>query len=257
MGNTVSSLAGGIQSVDRAVDVLEILGRRGECGVTEVALELGVHKSTASRLLAVLLDRGLVEQTAERGPFRLGMGLVRLAGQVSAVRQPYSASSAVTKALSAEVGETVNIAVLDGDQAVYLDQVAGTNVMSFRSWLGQRVPTHASATGKALTAWLPTKERAAARPKTLVRLTDRTITSVRELEAELARVRVDGYSAAIEELEVGLAAIAAPVRDAHGTVVATVAVSGPSFRITPDRYDDIAAKVVAAAAQLSGTGDFA
>ena len=185
------------------------------------------------------------------------MGLVRLAGQVSAARQPYSGSVAVTRALSAAVGETVNIAVLDGDQAVYLDQVAGTNVMSFRSWLGQRVPTHASATGKALTAWLSPDRRAAARPRTLLRLTERTITSVRELEAELGRVRRDGYSMAIEELEVGLAAIAAPVRDSHGEVVATVAVSGPSFRITPERYDQIATQVVAAAAQLSGTGDFA
>ena len=78
MGNTASGDGGGIQSVERAVDVLELLGSRGECGVTEVATALDVHKSTASRLLAVLLERGLVEQSIPRGPFRLGMGLVQI-----------------------------------------------------------------------------------------------------------------------------------------------------------------------------------
>lgn len=252
MGNT-----DGIQSVDRAVDVLELLAQRRECGVTEVAAELGVHKSTASRLLAVLLDRGLVEQSAERGPFRLGLGLVRLAGQVSALRHTASTTRAILTGLSAQVGETANIAVLDGDQAVYLDQVTGTSGMSFRSWLGQRVPTHASSTGKALTAWLDAPKRAAARTTPLLRVTSHTITSVRELEAELERTRERGYSLAVEELEVGLVGIGAPVRNSRGEVVAAVAVSGPAFRITANRYDRIGQAVAAAAQELSGSGDFA
>lgn len=255
MGNTASG--DGIQSVERAIDVLELLADRGECGVTEVATELHVHKSTASRLLAVLLDRGMVEQSAPRGPFRLGLGLVRLAGQFTAVRETASTSRSVLKALSTAVGETANVAVLDGDQAVYLDQVTGGNVMAFRSWLGQRVPTHASSTGKALTAWLTPPERAAARSATLKKVAPHTITNVRDLEAELARTRERGYSLAVEELEVGLVGIGAPVRDSQGTVVAAVAVSGPAFRITEDRYDQIGKEVMAAARELSGRGDFA
>ncbi len=111
---------GTVQSVDRAVAILEILARDGEAGVTEVARELGVHKSTASRLLAAL-DRGeLVAQDAARGKFRLGVGLVRLGGAAGRRLDVVQASRPVGRALAAEVGETVNLAILAGRDAVDL-----------------------------------------------------------------------------------------------------------------------------------------
>ena len=255
MGNSISGEPS-VQSVDRALAILTFVASQGHTTVTDVAATLGVHKSTASRLMAVLLEHDMLEQISERGPYRLGLGVVRLAGEVSVVPAPRDTARSVLKQLSLDVGETANLAVLDGSDVLYLDQVAGPNSMSLRSWLGQRVPAYASATGKALTAWLTTDERRACQPTTWNKLAENTITNADDLETDLATIRERGYSIAIEELEVGLAAIAAPVRDEAGSVIATVAISGPAFRITPDRYELVGQQVVDAAEELSGKVDF-
>ncbi len=142
-----------VQSVDRAVRILEILARDGEAGVTEVAGELGVHKSTASRLLSALDRRELVTQDAARGKFRLGVGIVRLAGAASARLDVLQESRAVCRMLAHEVGETVNLAILSGRDALYLDQAAGPAALSPHNWAGQRIPLHATSDGKVLLAY--------------------------------------------------------------------------------------------------------
>lgn len=259
MGNSAfggNSSESAVQSVDRALTILKVLSDRGESGVTEIATELGIHKSTASRLLSSLVDHDLVEQVAERGKFRLGVGILRLAGNVSASLEPVAGSRAVTRLLAQDVEESVNICVLDGSDALYVDQVIGPNLSATKSWVGIRLPAHASATGKALTAWLDEDARKAARPKKWIKLMPRTIMSAEDLEKELALTRKRGYALAVEEYEPSLVGIAAPIRDAHGEVVATVAVSGPAHRITPDRYQDIARQVMDAALKLSGKADY-
>ncbi len=257
MSNAVSEVsASSVQSVDRALHILEILSSRGECGVTEIATELGIHKSTASRLMSALMARNLVEQLSDRGRFRLGRGIVRLAGSVTSNLEGVSGSRAVTRALASETGETVNIAVLDGDAVLYVDQVAGSNLMSLRSWLGQRVPVHCTASGKALTAWLDDDTRASARPAKLERLTDNTITNIADLEAELAEIRTLGYAVANEEMEEGFLAVGAPIRDAYGDVVAALTVSGPAARLSKTPIEELAQKVIDSAAALSGNPDF-
>lgn len=132
--------AGAIQSVDRAVSVLEILARHGEVGVTEIADELDVHKSTAFRLLGVLENRGLVSQAQDRGKYFLGAGILRLAG-AAAVRLDISQEAApVCRELADELGETVNIAVLDDDAAVNIMQARGPASVTAQNWLGRRTP---------------------------------------------------------------------------------------------------------------------
>jgi DNA-binding IclR family transcriptional regulator len=249
MGNSVSG-EGAVQSVDRALSILDILGRLGEAGVTEIATELAVHKSTASRLLAALAARDLVEQQADRGRYRLGLGLVRLAGKVTSNLDTVSRSRDITRELAAATGETVNIAVLQNNQVLYVDQVAGSGVVSVRSWVGAIRPTHCSSTGKALTAWLSPELRKAARPKNWEVLAPKTITSASELEKELAKVREQGFAVARQEMEEELVGVAAPIRDTHGEVVAALSVSGPYYRMTPEKVASIAPLVVAAAQSL-------
>jgi DNA-binding IclR family transcriptional regulator len=243
--------AGPVQSVDRAVAILEILARDGEAGVTEVARELDVHKSTASRLLAALDRRELVTQDTARGKFRLGMGLVRLAGAASQRLDVVRESRAVCRALAREVGETVNLAILAGRDALYLDQVAGPAALSPHNWAGQHIPLHATSDGKVLLAYLPEAELAEHLTPPLARFTGRTITDVAQFPGLLATIRRRGYATAVEELEAGLTAIAAPVRNAEGTVIASISASGPSFRIPADRIPALAAAVRRAAAEAS------
>jgi DNA-binding IclR family transcriptional regulator len=243
--------AGPVQSVDRAVAILEILARDGEAGVTEVARELDVHKSTASRLLAALDRRELVTQDAVRGKFRLGLGLVRLAGAATRRLDVVQESRPVARALAREVGETVNLAILADRDALYLDQVAGPAALSPHNWAGQRIPLHATSDGKVLLAFLTDEERARCLTPPLPRFTSGTITVVAAFPALLAQVRERGFATAVNEFEDGLTAIAAPVRNAEGDVVASVSASGPSFRIPADRIPAVAGAVCRAAAEIS------
>jgi DNA-binding IclR family transcriptional regulator len=242
---------GSMQSVDRAVRILEILARDGEAGVTEVARELGIHKSTVSRLLAVLGRRELVSQDAARGKFRLEVGILRLAGAVGRGLDLVRESRPVCRALAKEVGETVNLAILSGGDALYLDQVAGPAALSPHNWAGQRIPLHATSDGKVLLAYRPAAEIVRLLAPPLRRFTDRTVTDLAEFPGMLKEVRGNGYATAVEELEAGLTAVAAPVRNADGDVVASISASGPSFRIPADRIPGLAGSVQQAAAEIS------
>ncbi len=240
-----------VQSVDRAVSVLEILARHGEAGVTEIADELDVHKSTAFRLLGVLENRGLVTQAKDRGKYYLGAGVLRLAG-AAAVRLDISQEGVpVCREVADELGETVNIAVLDDDAAVNIMQARGTASVTAQNWLGRRTPLHATSSGKVLLAHMPPTLREGLLARALPRFTERTITGASVLRGELEAVVEQGYALTIEELELGLAAASAPVRAHDGKVIAAISVSGPVYRLNSDRLPEVAKRTVAAGAELS------
>jgi DNA-binding IclR family transcriptional regulator len=242
---------GGVQSVDRALTILSLLAERGDLGVTEIARGLGVHKSTAFPLVATLERHDIVSQTEDRGKYRLGVGVLRLAGATRVRLDLVQESRPVTHQLATSVGETVNIVVLSGQEALYLDQVAGPSALQMHMWAGQRVPLHATSNGKVLLAFAAPGTAARLLHDPLARFTERTIGSVAELEVELDVVRERGYAVAVDELEQGLTAVSAPVVGIDGQVVASVSASGPSFRLPPDRLPAVAAAVQEAAAGIS------
>lgn len=249
MSNTVEPL-GGVQSVERAVTILEILARSGEAGVTEIAVEIGVHKSTAFRLVSTLERSGLVEQAEDRGKYRLGMGILRLAGATTARLDVVQESRAICRKLAADTGETVNIAVLSDRSALYLDQVSGGSGLQSHNWVGQHVPLHATSNGKILLSGLSGDELNAALPA-LPAYTDFTISTRKNLRHELEEVRAQGYAVAVDELEVGLTAVAAPIRNAHGDVIASLSLSGPTFRLDDSRVKEVLPLLIDAAAEVS------
>jgi DNA-binding IclR family transcriptional regulator len=243
---------GGVQSVDRAISVLEILAQRGKAGVSEVAAEIDVHKSTAFRLLGALEARGLVEQAGERGKYRLGFGIVRLAGAVTGRIDITQQGRPVCERLAEELGETVNIAVLEETYAINLYQVRGPGAVTAHNWVGRQTQLHATSSGKVLLAHLPAGERAALLADVgLKKMAPRTLTSKSKLEKNLAEARKRGYAWTVEELEVGLHAIAAPIRDREGSVVAALSASGPSYRFTEARLHELAPLLIGGAAEIS------
>ncbi len=251
MSNATSvTPAAGVQSVDRALRILEILARSGESGVTGIATALEVHKSTAFRLVATLEQHGLVEQVEGRGKYRLGVGLLRLAGATSARLDVVQEARPLCKQLAASTGETINLATLSGNSALYLDQIAGPSAIQPHNWVGQHIPLHATSNGKVLMAWLAETEL----DDLLGRMpayTGVTITSRAKLRRQLETVREQGYAVAVDELEVGLTAIAAPVRNAHGDVICSMSLSGPTFRLPAERVTEVAPLLVEAAEELS------
>ena len=146
-----------LQSVTRALRSLEVIADAGELGVTELAKRLGVHKATASRLAATLADHGLVERDPVTDKYRLGFGLVHLAGAAMAGLDLVSTSRPILEDLAEKTRETVNLGVLSGDGLVCIDQVAGARSIVSVSWVGRRTPLHCTSNGKVLLAYLPTR----------------------------------------------------------------------------------------------------
>ncbi|MCW2941632.1 MAG: IclR family transcriptional regulator [Actinomycetia bacterium] len=250
MSNDGSS--GGVQSVDRAISVMEILSRRGEAGVSEIAVEIEVHKSTAFRLLGALEARGLVEQAEDRGKYRLGFGIIRLAGGVNTQMDVPQRARSICERLAEEFRETVNIAVLRSHYVVNLDQVRGPSSVSTYNWVGQITPLHATSSGKVLLVHVNAEQRSRLLAEAgLERFTDRTVTSVDVLEKQLTRAREAGYAFTVEELEDGLNAMAAPIRSYLGEVVAAVSVSGPAYRFGEERMHELAPILTVGAAEIS------
>jgi DNA-binding IclR family transcriptional regulator len=239
-----------VQSVDRALAILDMLARRGEAGVTEIAAELDVHKSTAFRLVGALENRQLVEQVSDRGKYRLGFGIIRLAGATAATLDLPREGQAVCERLAVELDETVNLAILDTGAATNITQSYGSAAVTTRNWIGQRTPLHATSSGKILLAWADDRTLEDALD-TLERFTPKTITSRSKLLADLALTRDRGWAATNEELEIGLNAVAAPIRGAGGAVVAAVSVSGPAYRLTVDSFPTAAERLMKGAEEIS------
>ncbi len=241
-----------VRSVDRAAALLLALGDcQGEAGVTELARRLGLHKSTASRLLATLQKRGLVEQDEESGKYRLGLVVIRLAERAERTLDLRGISMPELERLARLTHETTGLGILDADALLTVAQADGPNLIAVGDWTGRSTPLHCVASGKVLMAALAEREVLRIVRRGLVSYTERTITELEPLLEELARIRRRGYATALGEYEIGLNAVSAPVHDARGHVVAAVDIWGPAFRLTPRRIPELAVQAREAAAAIS------
>ncbi|MBC7251198.1 MAG: IclR family transcriptional regulator [Anaerolineae bacterium] len=231
-----------IRSVEKAIAILKAFSmEKPELSVTELSQQLALHKSTVSRLLTTLEKGGLVEQNPETGKYRLGVVLIGLAGLVVAHADIREIARPLLRQLAQETQETVNLAVLDGDEVVNIEQILpDKRQVKNIGWVGRRTPLHCVSTGKILLAYQPSEEIERIITKGLSQRTDKTITDPDQLREELANIRRQGYATGLEELEEGLNAVAAPVRNHDGEVVAAVSVSGPSYRVSPERIPALA-----------------
>ena len=174
---------GNLQSVNRALRALELIAEAGQLGVTELGRRLGVHKATASRLVATLAERGMVERDPITEKFRLGFGLIRLAGAAMASMDLVRIARPMLEDLADRTRETVNLGVLSGDAVVYIDQVTGTRSIVAVSWVGRRTPLHCTSNGKVLLANVGEAERARLLAGPLTRETRSTVTDPATLES--------------------------------------------------------------------------
>lgn len=222
----------GTQAIDRAAELLVRVVESGQpLAVGELAAHTGLPKSTTSRLVGALERRGLVQRSPDRGRLSPGPVLLRFAHRDGG-QSLVDLAAPVLERLAAETRETINLAIPGPLGAEHLDQRDSEHFVGVTNWVGRRVPHHVAANGKVFIAF-----GGAPIPPELERFTPRTITSRSALETELERVRTLGYATAIDELELGLAAVAAPVRDADGAVVAALSISGPTSRLTAERID--------------------
>lgn len=216
--------------------------------IAEIARELGVHRSTASRLAATLATAGYLEVAGEQGKYRLAAKLAVLGEVAAAGSDLRAAAMPPLRDLVSRLGETGHLGVLEGTEAVTVAVVDGWQTVRMHSWVGKRSPAHCSSIGKALLAGLSQAEFAARYPDPdLPARTPATITTREELARSLADVRALGYAEDREELEPHLCCVAAPVFGRDGAVTASISVSGPASRLRE------AAAVAAAAAAVRDT----
>ena len=222
-----------------------------ELGVSSLAKRLGLAKSTVHRLASTLIKDDMLEQDKQTGKYRLGLALFELGARVRRKMNVFNEAQFALKDLVEKTEETAHLTVLDHASVMFLYKFESRQAIRMKSILGARVPAHCSADGKAILAY-QTKERIESiAVNGLAALTAKTITSVEQLMVDLAQVRARGYALDDEETEVGLRAIAAPIRDHTGEVVAAISIAGPIQRMTKKVVLSHAPKVVAAADAIS------
>ena len=241
-----------VQSVDRALDLLEALsGADGEVSITTVASRTSLHVSTAHRLLATLLRRGYVRQNPDTSRYYAGPKLAVLAEGRSRFGELRARARPVLQSLAESTRETANLSVLDDTAAVYLDTVAGPQMVRLFTTVGNRVPLHATGAGKALLAWLPAPRREAIIERIELRAhTARTIGNADTLRKALDEVRERGYAVDDEEFDDGVRCIAVPVGPL-GAPLAAISVSGPASRLGRPRLGELAPLLRRCAGELA------
>jgi DNA-binding IclR family transcriptional regulator len=240
-----------VQAVDNALQVLLLLRDRPVVRLSEVAVELGVARSTAHRLLATLLHRGFVAQDRESRAYRAGGVLVEIAvGALGALDLRALAAPHMHR-LRQDVSETVHLMALEGRTVRFIDGVEGPRVLRVGSRIGVRVPAYSTSGGKALLACLDPRAVEAMYPPRLRQLTDDTITTRSELLADLERVRARGYATNVGESEARVAAVGAAVRGPTGHPLVAVVAAAPAERLSGDALADVGARVARAADDIA------
>jgi IclR family acetate operon transcriptional repressor len=236
----------------KVLSIFELLDRsHNGLQLRAIAEQTKLNKSTAYRFLAHLEREGYLVRDST-GAYLLGPRLVHLGSGSTYQSTIRNVSRPILEALWRETGETVNLAVLDGREIIYLDVIESPHNFRLVSQIGMRRPLHCTALGKAVLAWQGAKFRDELLAATkLEKLTPHSITRPSELVAELGRIQRRGYALDDEEVELGARCVAAPVLDASGQVAAGISVSGPTSRMARNRTAQIAEAVKGAAQDVS------
>src|SRR5438067_5761081 len=241
----------GTQAIDRAAQLLvRVVEAARPVAVGELADSAGLPKSTTSRLVGALERQGLVQRIGgDRGRLRPGPVLQRFAHREDGAASLVELAEPALQVLAGASRETVNLAVPNPLGAEHLAQRDSEHFVGVTNWVGRRVPHHVAANGKVFMAFgavpIPLGP--------LERFTAHTIVKREALERDLEQVRARGYATAVDQLELGLAALAAPVHGPAGAVVAALSISGPTTRLTPERIEGLAPLLLEQCSALART----
>jgi IclR family KDG regulon transcriptional repressor len=240
-----------VSAAIRAFTVLESLSRRRSIGLEELSHEIGLAKPTVYRFLQTLQGLGYVRRD-ESERWAMTLKLFNVGSRALDHLDLLAVARPVAEELSEELGETVHMGVLEDDSAVYVLKIESSYTIRMYSRVGRRIPLYCTGIGKVLLAFAPPEERKALLKRLrLVAFTPKTISTKPALDAELERIRREGYGLDDEEHEEGIRCIASPVIDHEGSVVAALSVSWPGFRYAQGSEAHKIEGVKAAAARIS------
>ena len=241
-----------LSSVANAIRLVKVFTEaESEIGISNLARRLGLGKSTVHRLATTLVEADFLEKNPDTGAYRLGLALFELGMLVRRKMNVVNEARPFLKSLMERTGESVHLTVLDHASVLYINNIASPQAIRMSSNLGARVPAHCSSEGKVLLAYRASDVVDRVIETGLPALTSKTITKPQQLREELAQVRTRGYAIDDEELEVGLRAAAAPIRDHRGAVIAAISVAGPVQRVSKRALQSYVPDVIAAAQAIS------
>jgi PcaR/PcaU/PobR family beta-ketoadipate pathway transcriptional regulator len=242
----------GIQSVSRALSILELFSdKRPSLTVSEVAELTGLNRATCYRFCQTLRQLGYLEELGS-GRFRPGLKAVSLAHSALSSRELPELALPYLRRLRDDVGETVNMGLLDDTEVVYVARVLSDHLIALRLYVGSRLPAYASSLGRSILAFLPQDEAESIIDRSdLEALTGHTITSRKRLLAELKKIRERGYALNDQEVANGLRGVAAPVLTEAGNPIAAINISIPHPLKGPEEIEnELAPKVMATAREI-------
>ena len=230
-----------MKTVHKTIDVLEaFLKHESEMGITELARLSRLNISTVYRITSVLVRRGYLSQRQKRGKYSIAPKLLEFSSVIRRQMKIGNVAFPFLNKLHEVTNETVNLAILDGSEAVCIEQIESSQNLHTMTKVGTRFPLHCTGVGKAFLAYTGEKEvERYVRNKGLPYRTKNTITELTKLKEELATIRQEGIAVDNEEFELGIKCIGAPIFDSKGNVVATFIVSGPSVRLNSSRIEEI------------------
>lgn len=242
-----------MQLVERVFALLRTVAADGEgVGVTQLAQQTGLAKSTVSRICATLERLEVLERLPENNRFKIGRGLVALVAHLPQSESLLAIARPFLQSLHEEIGETTALTLPEGDSAYVAYQITSDHAIQVRDWTGMRIPMYVQSTGRVFLAERSSDslDRYFATPRPPY--TAKTVCDPIQLRTLLVQIKEQGFAWVIEEFEEGLSAVAAPIRDGTGVVVAAVNVFGPSFRFPGEgQQEAVTERVVAAARRIS------
>ncbi|NOZ72763.1 MAG: IclR family transcriptional regulator [Chloroflexi bacterium] len=242
----------GVQAVTRALSLLNLFSdNQPEWTLAELTAAAELNRTTVYRLLTALESFDMVKRDRETDRYRLGSGIIALAGRALRANPVRTLSRPELEKLAAISGETATLEVLSGDKILVLDEVLGKGVIQSSPSVGTFWPAFATSTGNAIMAFLPPAELDAILQAPLPQITAKTITSPQILRQQLAQIRRQGYAVVSEALELGFVAVGAPLRNADGYPVAAISLGGPTIRLTEAYLPELGALLRDAAARIS------
>ncbi len=241
-----------VRAVERALQIMECFDdEHPERGISDIAQAVGLHKATAHRIVTTLVNYGYLERVEDGQKYRLGLELPNLGYKVLRRMDLRREAVPFMKQLAAEWDETCDLSIFDQGQVFYIEIVRGTRALTISAAVGQRLPVHATASGKLFLAYLPEKQLNDILGKPLQAFTEKTVTSPDGLRKQIEEIRRQGYAVDYEEFEHGVCAVAAPIFNRSGNVIAAIGGPSPMSRMTPDRIAQIAKAFTEAAKGIS------
>ena len=241
-----------VRAVERALQILDCFDdQHPEMGVSEIAQAVGLHKATTHRIVTTLVHYGYLERAAGGHKYQLGLQLphlgFRVVRRMDLRREALPHMTRVAK----QWDETCDLSIFDRGEVFYIEVLQGNHALTIAASVGQRLPAHCTASGKVFLAYLPAGELEAVLSRPLASYTEKTITSPEVLGREIEVTRQRGYGIDDEEMEAGVRAVSAPIRNQEGAVVAAMSMPGPTSRMTLDRVREIAVALGEAADAVS------